>query len=75
MSEQIPTCTRCFSRKRVIPAGDNVHTLACLDCKVSFEDLDDGDIGRGGRPDVVAERREEFALREKARRERRMQQR
>jgi transposase-like protein len=67
-----PVCPRCKSDQRVIKAGENEHTFACLSCQIAFEDQDDGDIGRFARPDQVAERREEFALREKARQERRM---
>ena len=66
-----PTCPKCKGNRRIIPAGENQHTFACLDCKIAFEDEDDGDIGRFARPDRVAENREEFALREKARQERR----
>ena len=65
--EQTPSCPRCHKRKRVIPAGDNVHTFACLDCQFCFENVDDGTIGRG-RPDRIAARREEHRLREKQRR-------
>jgi hypothetical protein len=68
-----PICPGCHSNRRIIPAGENQHTFACLDCRIAFEDLDDGNIGRSGRPDRAAENREEFELREKARRERRRQ--
>ena len=67
----LPPCPRCHSRNHVIASGDNVHTFACLSCKQAFEDIDDGDIPHHGRPDQVAMNREEFALREKARRLRR----
>jgi len=69
MPDKMPACPKCGSRKRVIPAGDNVHTFACLTCQCCFEDVDDSDIGYGD-PARYAERREEFAIREKARRER-----
>jgi uncharacterized Zn finger protein len=66
----LPACPRCGSRKRVIRAGDNEHTFGCLDCQQLWEDVDDGDVGRG-RPETVAIRREEYALRQRDRRTRR----
>jgi hypothetical protein len=55
-----PRCPKCERSKRVIPSGDNYHTFACLDCNIQFEDIDDGDVGRG-RPEKFAVRNERLS--------------
>lgn len=57
-------CPICKSAKQARPLA--FHRFYCSKCGVEFEDVDDGTIGRG-RPDRNAESKEEFLLRQKAR--------
>ncbi len=59
-------CPRCG--RPGAKSGEKI--FFCGDCQMEFEPGDDGPIGRG-RPDVIAERREEFQLRERARKRKR----
>ncbi len=61
-------CPMCGKAKHVVIHGP--HDYACLNCKMNFDGIDDGDIGRG-RPDRNAERREEYRNRRNRRQQRR----
>jgi hypothetical protein len=49
---------------------DDPRIFYCPDCKRQFDPEDDGTVGKSKDPAVVAERREEFRLRQMARRRR-----
>jgi tRNA(Ile2) C34 agmatinyltransferase TiaS len=55
------TCPRCH-KPTATPSGDRYFW--CHNCKMEFDTEDDGDIGRG-RPDRIAERREEYQIRQR----------
>lgn len=58
-------CPKCRTMSRTPSAGKG--RWHCHRCGLEFEAIDDGDVGRA-RPDVIAERREAFLLREEQRR-------
>jgi hypothetical protein len=68
--ECTPRCIKCGSARHVRTSGTTPRAFYCAKCGIEFEDIDDGDVGRG-RPDRIAIRREEYAIRERERRARR----
>jgi hypothetical protein len=52
-----PKCVRCGSQKHVHSEGSNPHQFYCGRCKISFEDVDDGEVGYGN-PERFATRNE-----------------
>lgn len=57
-------CPLCGKAKHVRVNGPRDFT--CMDCKMDFDGVDDGDVGYQ-RPERIASRREEFQLRAKRR--------
>lgn len=49
-------CPRCH-HLTTTPSAANLHAFYCHDCKIEFEDEDDGTIGYGN-PERFAERNE-----------------
>jgi tRNA(Ile2) C34 agmatinyltransferase TiaS len=58
-------CPRCGKRTNTTRAG-NSHTYYCHHCQMAFEDIDDGDTGRG-RPEIIASKHEEYQARQATR--------
>ena len=63
MNDMEARCPKCRTLS-CTPVG--FKAFHCYDCNMDFEPGDDGDIGNG-RPDRIAESREEFALRQRDR--------
>jgi hypothetical protein len=61
----IPACPLCGSAKSVRVHGE--HDYTCLACKMDFDGVDDGIIGRG-RPETNAIRNERFERQRRVRR-------
>ncbi len=67
MTEESPSCPWCHTAINVITSGTTWRAWYCRRCGREFEAEDDGDIGYG-RPDRIAERREEWERRRRGRR-------
>ena len=71
MIHATPTGTQCNSQKvtQLEP-----HLYRCATCGAYFDGEDDGDVGKGrsARPDVYAERKEEYEGRKRRRETRRI---
>ena len=61
-------CPRC-GKNSYTTSGENNHAFYCHHCRLAFEAIDDGTIGKGD-PARIAERREQREIADKARKNR-----
>ncbi len=60
-------CPFCGRIKCTVRYGDNPHAWMCLTCSKIFEDVDDGTTTYS-RPDIAAEKKEQYEIRQAKRR-------